>query len=202
MNFKELANRLLNSVVLVISDSEKKSRVQFRFAEIEFYLFSESHPDPYTHQSADQKCYNRFYFHKFGNGTYKAGTWKGLDLCFGSYDTHFGVLIRSLIDLNTNELIEGPCLCVNKILSHFSCQGVKDFVTQILGGDLDFDFYDKTKPLHLRKVEHLDQEDLYHGPRIGLSNKWPDYKDLPYRYCILRDRIKKNKRSLIKVENI
>ena len=202
MDFKELANRLLNSVVLILSDSETRSRAEFRFAEIEFYLFSESLPDPYTHRSSEQKCSNRFYFHKFGNGTYKAGTWKGLDLCFGSENSHFGVLLRSLIDLQTDEIVEGPCLCVNKILSHFSCQRVNDFVTKVLDGDLDFDFYDETKPLHLRKVNHLGQEDLYHGPRIGLSNKWPEYKDLPYRYCILRDRIKKNKRSLSKVETV
>ena len=72
MNIQELAQELLNCVVLVLSDSRSVSRIEFRLAEIEFYLFCDSHPDPYTHRSPEQKLSNRFYFHKFANGTYKS----------------------------------------------------------------------------------------------------------------------------------
>jgi hypothetical protein len=199
MNFKELADHLLNSVVLIVQPSCKGPKAEFRLTEIEFYLFSETHPDPYTHRSLEQQTENRFYFHKFGNGTFKAGTWKGLDLCFGR-DSFLGVLIRSLTEIQTDTIIEGPCLSVNRILNHFDCQNVSDFVSQVLDGNLDFDIYDESKPIHLRKVTHLPREVLFSGPRIGLSNKFPDFKDLPYRFCINRDRIKKKRKTLQAIE--
>ena len=199
MDFKEIANHLLNSVLLILQPSREGEKAEFRLTEIEFYLFSETHPDPYTHRSLEQKTENRFYFHKFGNGTFKAGTWKGLDLCFGR-DSFFGVLIRSLTELKTGKIIEGPCLSVNRILSHFDFENVSDFVSKVFDGDLDFDVYDESKLMHLRKVTHLPHEVLFSGPRIGLSNKFPDYKDLPYRFCICRDKIKKNRKTLKAIE--
>ena len=200
MNIPELAQELLNCVVLVLSDSRSGSQIEFRLTEIEFYLFSDSHPDPYTHRSPEQKLSNRFYFHKFANGTYKSGTWKGLDICFGSESSYFGVLIRSLVNTTTNQFIEGPCLSVNTILNHFSCKDVKELASKVFGEKLDFDIFDDRKPVHLRLVDHLKEEILFRGPRIGLSNKWPEYRDLPYRYCIFRDKIKKQKRDLKQVE--
>jgi hypothetical protein len=146
MNIPELAQELLNRVVLVLSDSKSGSHIEFRLAEIEFYLFSDSHPDPYTHRSPEQKLSNRFYFHKFANGSYKAGTWKGLDICIGSESSHFGVLIRSLVNTATNQFIEGPCLSVNTIVNHFSCNDVREFVSKIFDDKLDFDIYDDSKP--------------------------------------------------------
>ena len=139
---------------------------------------------------------NRFYFHKFGNGTYKSGTWKGLDICLGNQGSFFGVLIRSIAEIGADRIIEGPCLSVNRILRHFSVGDVRTFVGQILEGKLDFDVYDDTKPIHLQRSLVLNREDIFSGPRIGLSDKWPEFKSRPYRFCIFRDKIKKNRKTL------
>ncbi|KXS19038.1 hypothetical protein M427DRAFT_181607 [Gonapodya prolifera JEL478] len=55
----------------------------FRLAELEFYLHREpDHPDPFSHRHPDQRSRGRWYFHKLG-GSYRGGTWKGLDITFG-----------------------------------------------------------------------------------------------------------------------
>jgi hypothetical protein len=196
MDFKDLAEDFLNSTILVLRPHSKAAEAQFRLAEIEFYVHSQTHPDPYTHRSPEQRTSDRFYFHKFSNGTYKSGTWKGLDVCLGDGSTFFGVLIRSVVDAATDRLIEGPCLTVNRILEHFECRTIDAFVDQVCGGKLDFDVYDASRPLHFRRLRLPRQRPIYCGPRIGLSDKWPEFRDRPYRFCTEPDRIKKRKRTL------
>ena len=197
MSFKELAEDFLNQHILVLNESGTSSRTEFRLVEIEFYLFSETHPDPYTHRAQEQSTSNRFYFHKFRNGTYKSGTWKGLDICLGNENSFFGVLIRSIAEIGAaDRIVEGPCLSVNRILGHFGSNDVRNFVGEVLRGKLDFDVYDESQPIHLEKSQDLKREAIFSGPRIGLSDKWPEFKSRPYRFCIFRDRIKKNRKSL------
>jgi hypothetical protein len=83
LKFADIADDFLNRRVLVLNEFENSPKTEFRLTEIEFYLYSETHPDPYTHRSEEQRAFNAFYFHKFSNGTYKSGTWKGLDICLG-----------------------------------------------------------------------------------------------------------------------
>ena len=200
MNLKEVVNNFLNAQVLVLNLTDTSPKIEFRLTEIEFYLYSVTHPDPYTHRAEEQKYKNRFYFHKFSNGTFKSGTWKGLDICLGNGDSYFGALIRSITDIGTGRPIEGPCLTVNRILDHFGSGNVREFIDKVFGGKLDFDIYDESKPVHLRRSSGLQQETIFTGPRIGLSNKWPEFRDRHYRFCIYRDRLKKKKTSLVKLK--
>ena len=130
MNLKEVVNNFLNAQVLVLNLTDTSPKIEFRLTEIEFYLYSVTHPDPYTHRAEEQKYKNRFYFHKFSNGTFKSGTWKGLDICLGNGDSYFGALIRSITDIGTGRTIEGPCLTVNRILDHFGSGNVRDVIDQ------------------------------------------------------------------------
>jgi len=81
-------------------------------------------------------------------GTYKSGTYKGLDLAIGKGDQAVGgILIRGLMqvktvdscvvpdsDLKKDMYTDGPCNSVNKMLSHLkpkACAGnfdIKDLV--------------------------------------------------------------------------
>jgi 3-methyladenine DNA glycosylase Mpg len=177
-NFKKLANLLLNRTVF------KVNKHKFRPAEIEFYLYSEDHPDSYVHCHEDQLKYGFWYFHKTGK-SYKGGTFKGLDLCLGEEDTYFGILIRSIYDIQEEKLIEGPCNCVNRILAVAEVESIKDFV-------------DQGYQIKIRDEEH-DEETIYRGPRIGLSDKYPKYQYKKYRYAIMKELIKNQKTSLIKL---
>lgn len=106
--FLAIATKLLNSTQLIIGENT------YVLEEIEFYLSCSKHPDIFTHGHQLQKTCGRWYFHRTGNG-YKSGTFKGLDITFGSENIFAGILIRSIRDSN-NTLINGPCLCVETIL--------------------------------------------------------------------------------------
>ena len=62
--------------------------------------------------------------------SFKAGSYKGMDLSFGSMASNSemgnisgGILIRSILNTHTNQYIEGPCLTLSEILN---IQGVKE----------------------------------------------------------------------------
>lgn len=129
-DFIEIANKILNQMILIINGRK------FRICEIEMYLKSSNHPDNYTHSNPDQKSFGKFYFHKYSNGTFKSGTWKGVDIVLGNETKYFGILIRSMVELDQNfkpkfsEFIEGPCKCVNKLLEQFGLTEVSQLFLQ------------------------------------------------------------------------
>lgn len=182
---ENIAKTLLNKYVLVVQNK------QYRMAEIEFYIKSENHNDQYTHGDKNQKKFAKFYFHRYPNGSYKGGTYKGVDLTYGDDDTCFGILIRSIYDLETNELIEGPCKTVNKILELYNCDDVPEFMEN------------KKDPLNARstknfhvKRKNIPVQQIYKGSRIGLSDKYPQWKNVKYRYLTHKNMIKKGKADL------
>lgn len=185
-----LAQALLTKYVIVVGTKE------FRICEIEFYVRNENHNDEYTHGDAHQKTYGKWYFHRYPNGSYKSGTYKGVDLTLGNANTYFGILIRSMYDEETDEMIEGPCKIVNKILE----------LNSVESGDVKGYMEGRLSPLNARstknfyiKRRNLESETIYKGPRIGLSDKYPEWKNVNYRFVIKKDYIKKDKKNLIEL---
>ena len=123
-DFRSIADLLLNKTLL---NTKTKA---FRICEIEFYLHDPAHKDEYTHCSKDQLRFGTFYFHKFKNGGFKEGTYKCVDLTLGSSERqrYWGVLIRSIYDLNKKEFIEGPCRSVTRIFEEYGITSVKEFM--------------------------------------------------------------------------
>ena len=70
--------------------------------EIEFYLNTKEHQDTFTHGDQMQHENAKWYFHKVG-GTYKSGSYKGLDLSFGKHSAIGGILIRALMRVKVAE---------------------------------------------------------------------------------------------------
>lgn len=190
--FNEIANHILNKTKLVAGDNS------YRICEIEFYYFGEEHQDSYTHCSNEQESKCKFYFHRYKNGTYKAGTYKCLDITMGEKNIYFGILIRSIMNIETKEFIEGPCRSLTEILKQFGCKEVKEFCDE---KDLPLKIYDKKNNLYLEDLEenNLHKEQIYHGPRIGLSNKYPDWQNKHYRYAILIKNIKKQRKAFVAI---
>lgn len=189
--FYDIANILLNKSVLSVSDS------LYRIVEVEFYYKSDIHNDEYVHCDPDQLLKNTFYFHKFKTGTYKAGTFKGLDITLGDKDedVYFGILIRAIQNLDTLEIIEGPCKSVNKILEEYEVDKIIDFTNKEI-----FDIFENRQNfVLLNEEDRLEIQKIASGPRIGLSDKYPEFKNRPYRFAIYKEKIKKQKRSLLYV---
>lgn len=181
MDINQFANYILNRTEIVCNGNK------LRICEIEIYLKSKDHPDPYVHDSPDQHTYGNWYFHKNGSGTYRGGTYKGLDITFGSQETAFGILIRSIYH-PTCGLIEGPCRTVNKLLELLEEKSIIDFTK----GKLISINHDKLK---LVELPTSDIQPILRGPRIGLSNKSPEYQNREYRFVNSKS-VKKGIKSL------
>ena len=175
---EQVADVLLNKYVFVIGSQ------RFRLCEIEFYRCGPEHEDKYTHCNKLQKQFGELYFHQFGNGSYKSGTYKCMDLTFGDGVTYFGVLIRSIQNLATNEVTDGPCRSVNKLLEIVGgYPDIKAFMA-----DHSTDMYDLIK---FERDDSIPQLQIHYGPRIGLSDKYPDFRDRMYRFATNIQNIKK-----------
>ncbi len=196
--FNDLADTLFNKCYLVANGSK------WRLVEIEFYLNNENHADPYVHCDPDQLLSHTFYFHRFKNRTYKSGTFKGMDITLGTYPndpkfkpkktdakTYFGILIRSIQRIKTGEIIEGPCNTVNKLLEQYEFTKIDE----LTGGE-SLDLFENDQNFYLKFTKSLKTEKIYSGPRIGLSDKFMEWRDLPYRYVIFKSSIKKRKTTL------
>jgi len=188
--FNTLANKILNHVVLIANGHT------YRIREIEMYYKNKNHPDDYVHGILDQKSHEKFYFHKYRNGTYKSGTYKGVDIALGNKTTYFGVLIRSIQNLETGIFTEGSCNCVNKIISHFDVTTVKDLMDKYFS---DKDQVNVTGQLLYLETRFIPHDSIYKGPRIGLSDKYPDYRNRPYRYATNICQIKKKRKTFIQI---
>jgi 3-methyladenine DNA glycosylase Mpg len=184
----------------------KTPKNTYKITEVEMYLCSKEHNDQYTHCNGQQAKYNRFYAHKYANGTYKSGTWKGLDLCFGKNGAYCGYLIRSIALLNENNdvetFIEGPCKSVNTILNDFDTKTFSEFNNKLQDeyktSIENIDIFDTESVLHIVSKEY--NANIYSGKRIGLSNDYPEFRDRSYRFCMHPEFIKKDKRALRKIE--
>lgn len=189
--FDTIADILLNKTILRVQESD------FRICEIEFYYRNAQHDDAYVHGNADQSTFGNFYFHKFANGSYVGGTYKGVDLTFGSPETYCGVLIRSIMDVASGKIIEGPCRCVDKILQLNDSTTVGEFAQD---KEMPFNIYYNDYELYIEDYDAFPRETIWAGPRIGLSNKYPEFRDRPYRYLIFRGKVKKQTQRLNEVK--
>lgn len=172
----------LNSHVLVICG------VEHRITEVELYYYSKEHPDPFTHCHPDQLTYGKFVFHRAGNkqgAKYKGGSFKGLDISLGNGTNYGGLLIRSLLRLDTNISISGPSNCVEYILE--------------LHGELSLE---TLTPDIVLESKELKEYEVLACPRIGLTllkdiDRRKSYLSKLYRYITLPCHTSNHKVSLM-----
>jgi hypothetical protein len=169
--FELFANYLLNDCVMYIGTQK------YFLEEVEFYYHADSHKDSYVHQIQDQKTSQQWYFHKYKTGAYKSGTYKGLDLTFGTTTSFGGILIRAIENATTHEYVIGPCNVVNHILKQLNLEEVQDLVSNMKSDEA---FSDKN-PFYLKKEKGVSNT-IFKGPRVGLSAKYPPYMFLNYRF--------------------
>lgn len=159
----------------------------YEIAETEYYYWSPKHLDPFVHCSPEQQIPGQIYFHKAGNkpnAKYKGGTFKGMDLTFGLDKSDYGgMLIRSIYSPNKG-LIEGPSKVVDTLLRDNNVNRIEDLYTVSI------------------EFEQDRQNNVYIGPRIGLTLKKDDQRELrenfdnvQYRFTSTKN-VKKLKSSL------
>ena len=190
--FHDVASRLLGSCRLCAAGSIN------RLVEIEFYFDSKEHPDPFAHRHPEQATTGRWYFHRVG-GSYRGGSFKGVDLTFGDGASHGGILIRSL-ETPEGRLVVGPSLCVDYLLVATGMSSVAALATAI--GDRSAD--DPESPVNLIEVsDGTDHVKLFCSARVGLSLKRHndaiamDRLARPYRFLTEPRRVTKGRPELL-----
>jgi hypothetical protein len=186
----DISRILLQNYVISVNNSK------FQICEIEFYINTESHPDTYTHGDILQKTFGKIYFHRMNGKSYKGGTFKGMDLVLGNKDMYFGILIRSMYDIDNKKMVSGPCNCVNTILALNNCDNISEFMKSRQ------EPLDAVSDIGLRfmKSNIVFKDEIYSGTRIGLSDKYPEWKNKLYRFVSKISLIKKEKKKLIILE--
>ena len=140
---------------------------QYNICELEYYYNDQTnHQDPYVHSDSLQLDHDTFYFHRINGKGYKEGTFKGVDITFGSNNEYGGLLIRSIKNIKTNELVEGPCLVVQEILKAFNLIKVRDYVKQAGSSNI----YDKGNQVWIEHVKRYSGS-IDCSPRVGLTFK-------------------------------
>ena len=189
--FAELASLLLERTTLYVAERP------YRFTELELYYRSDAHDDPFTHGDPLQKQLGYWYFHRSG-GTYRSGTYKGLDITFGDGAAFGGVLIRGLERLDDAALLDGPCVVVDHLLEVAGVRSIDELV-QRFDGTIE---NAGRSPLYIELTGGA-QRAVYATPRIGLSLKKENterrhrFIARPYRFLSEPARIKKGKPHLI-----
>src|SRR5690242_4649153 len=157
--FTSIAERLLNGSRLLVG------RQAYRLVEIEFYYWSNAHPDPFTHRDPIQFDIGYWYFHRTG-GVYRSGSFKGLDLTFGHEDASGGILIRGL-ETPDGKLIDGPSLCVDHLLDATGAAKVAE-LDRAINKRLA---WENGNPLVLEETDAREERPLLRSPRVGLLLK-------------------------------
>lgn len=190
--FDRIAHRLLCGTDVMIGGRPH------RYIEIEMYYYhSEDHPDIFAHRDPIQLHCGRWYFHRT-QGTYRSGSFKGLDLSFGDGTAYGGVLIRG-IETPDGEIIDGPSLHVDYLLKQTGQPGVASLDAVID----EKQAWDTSNPIHLVS-NGIHERELYKTARVGLSLKRsrksplpPKYVLMPYRYITEPKKTAKGKLHLI-----
>lgn len=193
--FRDLAELLLNRTTLQIA------RRAHRFTELEIYWTGLAHADPFTHGDPMQQQLGSWYFHRSG-GRYRGGTYKGLDIAFGSSEAFGGILIRGIERVDDSPaLIDGPCMVVDHILELTASPTIEDLVRR---GGVAIESPDRRSPLHVELDAGSGRgRTVYATPRIGLTLKKGTtearqrYIARPYRFLSEPARIRKGKPHLI-----
>eukprot|EP01059_Diplonema_ambulator_P035250 TRINITY_DN8223_c0_g1_i2.p1 TRINITY_DN8223_c0_g1~~TRINITY_DN8223_c0_g1_i2.p1 ORF type:complete len:317 (+),score=77.95 TRINITY_DN8223_c0_g1_i2:38-988(+) len=176
----------------------------WRLAELEAYVYHDTHPDAYTHRNDDQLELCSWYFHRQGNGSYKGGTYKGMDLTFGCRENKLygGFLVRSIQEVRTNAVVEGPCLVVNKILELNQVGSIADFAAGRNGAQLNVE---ETEGLLLKLAKNGagSGRPVHSAPRVGLTLRSGSDKvkfcARGYRFSTIAASIKKFKAGFVAV---
>lgn len=196
-SFNKLSDILLNKTYIKILN------INVRIMEIEFYYYEkQSHPDPFTHKDEHQGYSGKWYFHRQNGKSYKGGTYKGLDITFGSNieGVYGGILIRAI--KYKDILIEGPCKVVDFILNKTKCKTIEKLLEKFESEELPKSV-SENDILVLCEIpkEKIKKNIIYKAPRVGLSlKKSTKYRDLyvmfimkPYRFMTDIKNIKKYK---------
>jgi hypothetical protein len=161
---------------------------RYKIVEVELYVTSPRHPDPYTHCHPEQLGSSLWYLHRSSpraDAAHREGTYKGLDVAIGTIPSagspgeHAGALIRSVMRSSDGLVINGPCLVVEELLRHAGAQSARDYAAWLSEkGPLTTLHPELT--LGVSPASNRRDPAVLRSPRVGLRVKRP--AELEYRW--------------------
>ncbi|KAI9447875.1 hypothetical protein H4582DRAFT_2068459 [Lactarius indigo] len=205
-HFDKIAEHLFQRSYLVCYSTKRDGSpkwVLYEFLEFEFYMIKAGcHPDPYTHDEAEQRLPGVWYFHRVPryNGKaaagYRSGSRKGLDLTIGTPDTPASSDLSPPIPVRG---VSGPSLLVDELLRCSGSPDITELVTEKWFGEISaFRPPPSENPASIpaalfigSKQTHTSSQ-IYKSSRIGIdlsntssSDRRLQYVCKPYRFYIL-----------------
>ncbi|QEL14697.1 hypothetical protein [Limnoglobus roseus] len=191
--FARIAATLLNASRLIVAGEPH------RLTEVELYYHGPAHEDPFAHRDPVQQQVGVWYFHRTG-GTYRGGSFKGLDLAFGSPGVFSGLLFRGLED-SAGRFVDGPSLLVDHILKKTGAKSVRE----LDAGIADRVAWDASSPVHLMRLPEPESRPIYRAARVGLTLKRatlgdprPQFLRKDYRFLTEPRHTKKGKAHIVR----
>lgn len=188
--FGAIAELLLNNTRLMVAGKPH------RLIEIEYYYNGGAHPDPFAHGDPVQQTSGKWYFHR-DNGSYRGGSFKGLDITFGGEGVFGGILIRTMASLGEDAtFVNGSSLCADHLLRTSGKAKVAELDAEVFPKAV----WDTDSLLHLAHAPDLESKTIYDTARVGLTLKrayqhaeMPRYIMKPYRFLTEPRLVKKGK---------
>eukprot|EP00051_Salpingoeca_urceolata_P031118 m.10422 g.10422 ORF g.10422 m.10422 type:complete len:325 (+) comp3780_c0_seq2:234-1208(+) len=172
-----VAEDVLNSVHIVVGDTP------CNIEELEIYCrHDHAHPDVFTHGDERQLLNGKWYFHRMGKG-YKGGSYKGVDIAFGTGSAYCGLLIRAIRETTKGgRLIEGSCKVVDYMLDKTGYTGIESLVSAWEDEVPSIWSASGSSPLHVAATDTLKTRQVFKSPRVGLSMKTAKPASLHQRF--------------------
>jgi len=145
-DMKNIASDLMNNWALRVGETK------YQICEIEFYYNQgQEHHDPYLHGHDLQNKYGRWYFHG-----------SGLDFTIGTPQYAASILIRAILNLQTNEYTYGPLMIVSELFNAMGSCKINQLNIGIEPRKIDLDLLEK--PIASRRVGlNPDKNKLMHS---------------------------------------
>ncbi len=136
----------------------------FSLSELEFYIYSDQHPDPYVHKNDRQKKIGKFYVHP------QDGNYGGIDFTIGDTEKYIfgGVLIRGLKRECDKKFISGPNLVKKEIYNILNIENKET--------EKKYEQLQNISDEQIKVVSHKNDKVVRCSTRIGLKPKFEDYQ--------------------------
>ena len=91
-------------------------------------------------------------------------------------------------------MVIGPCNVVNYILELTEQSDISHLIENEMS---TLDIFDTDNIFYLKKDKNYYDEDVFRGPRVGLSLKYPEYLFKEYRFLKQPNKIPKYKNTIV-----
>jgi hypothetical protein len=189
--FARIADHLLNHSRWMIAGTPH------RLVDIEFYYRGPGLVDPFVHGNPIMAKAGLWYFHRTG-GSYRGGSFKGIDLTFGDGKARGGILFRAA-EAPDGRLIDGPSLLVDRAIRWCRVETVSELDEKIA----ERSAWHPLNPIRIIPGANLGKAVLACS-RVGLTLRrakslldMPNYLFRQYRFVTEPKAIAKGKAQIV-----